>query len=150
MAKKFNRAKPGESLKTLKGDVASLEKLKGKVVIVCFWRSWIEPCKNEMAMLNALQKEWGEKGLVIVAISNEEPQVQEQVADEAKASYTLLRQVGPLPAPMENVRAFPTKFILDKDGKVVKRLVAEREKAELEALVKPLIEGKKSREPEVF
>jgi thiol-disulfide isomerase/thioredoxin len=149
MSAKFGRPKPGESLRTLKGDVASLDKLKGKVVIVCFWRSWVDPCKQEVPTLIELAKEHGEKGLVVVGISNEPVEVQEQIADELKVSYLLLRETGPLPAPMENVRAFPTKFILDRDGKCVKKLVAARDKAELEAIVLPLLSGKKS-EPEVF
>lgn len=151
MAKRFGRALPGEALTTLKGDVASLEKLKGKVVLVCFWRSWVEPCKTEMAALNALQKAWAEKGLVIVGISSEEAAVQEQVADENKVAYTLLREAGPLPAPMENVRAFPTKFVLDREGKVVKRFLGAREQAELETILEPFLEAtKKKPEPEVF
>ncbi len=146
LAKAFGKAPPEEALVTLKGDVASLDKLKGKVVIVDFWRTWCEPCKVEIPTLVAMEKDLGSKGLVVVGISNEPVPLQEQLADELKINYTLLRQQGALPAPFENVRAFPTKFILDKDGKVVKKLIGQRDRAELEAIVLPLLGGEGPKE----
>ena len=139
VAKAFSKAKPGETLVTLKGEVASLEKLRGKVVILDFWRTWCEPCKQEIPHLVALEKEYGARGLVVIGVSNEPVPLQEQLADELKVNYMLLRQVGPLPAPYENVRAFPTVFVLDQEGKVVKKLVGARDRTELEELVKPLL-----------
>lgn len=156
MAKAFPKARPGETLVTLKGERASLDRLKGKVVIVYFWRTWVEPCKEEIPQLVALEKELGPKGLAVVGISNESAPTQEQLADELKINFTLLRQTGPLEAPFENVKAFPTKYILDRDGKVVKKLVGARERDELAELVRPLLEGgggKKDggkKEPQVF
>ncbi|MBI3725773.1 redoxin family protein [bacterium] len=138
-ARAFAKPRPGETLLTLKGEVASLEKLKGKVVLLDFWRTWCDPCKQEIPHLIALDKEYGAKGVVVVGVSNEPVPLQEQVADELKVSYLLLRQVGPLPAPFENVRAFPTLFILDQEGKVVKKLVGARERAEIEEALKPLL-----------
>jgi thiol-disulfide isomerase/thioredoxin len=151
MTRAFMKAKPGESLLTLKGEVASLEKLRGKVVVLDFWRTWCEPCKQEIPGLAALEREYSARGVVVVGVSNEPVPAQEQLADELKINYMLLRQVGPLPQPYDNVRAFPTVFILDAEGKVVKKLVGAREKSEIEDAVKPLLAPeKKKEEPQVF
>jgi thiol-disulfide isomerase/thioredoxin len=139
MTKAFTKAGPGESLVTLKGEVASLEKLRGKVVILAFWRTWCEPAKQVVPALAGLQSDWGARGLVVVGISNEPVPSQEQLADELKINYMLLRQVGPLPKPYDHVAAFPTIFVLDGEGKVVKKLVGARDRAEIEEVVKSLL-----------
>ena len=151
MAKTFAKPAPGQSLVTLKGEPASLDKLRGKVVVLDFWRTWCEPCKQHIPGLIALSDQYAAQGLVVVGVSNEPVKLQETLADELKMNYTLLRQVGDMPAPFENVKAFPTTVILDREGKVVKKLVGARDKAELEALVKPLlVPEKKESEPQVF
>ena len=48
--------------------------LKGKIVIVDFWASWCGPCKESFPAMNELQKQYGDKGLIIVAINEDEEQ----------------------------------------------------------------------------
>ncbi|MGH9791531.1 MAG: TlpA family protein disulfide reductase, partial [Candidatus Acidiferrales bacterium] len=45
---------------------ASVEKLKGKPVLLFFWAHWCGDCKRQGPVLARLQKEYGGKGLVIV------------------------------------------------------------------------------------
>jgi len=150
MARAFPKEPEGPPLVTLKGDPAPLEKLKGKVVIVDIWRTWCRPCTSSIPNLVELQKEYGPRGLVVVGISSEPAELQEKTADQLKITYTLLRQVGPLPkAVFGEVRdVFPTIFILDREGKVVKKLVGARDKEELEALIKPLLGPEPAKPPE--
>ena len=42
---------------------------KGKVVLVNVWATWCEPCRVEMPSIEKLHKEYGPKGLKIVAVS---------------------------------------------------------------------------------
>ncbi|HVY60832.1 MAG TPA: redoxin domain-containing protein [Planctomycetota bacterium] len=149
MTRAFMKAKPGEALLTLKGEVASLDKLRGKVVILDFWRTWCEPAKQEIAALAELEREQSAHGLAVVGISNEPVPTQEQLADDLKINFLLLRQVGPLPQPYDNVRAFPTLFVLDTEGKVVKKLVGAKTKAEIEEAIQPLL-PKEKKESQVF
>ena len=66
--------------------------LKGKVVIVDFWASWCGPCKESFPAMNDLQKKYGDKGLVIVAVNEDEEKSDMQDFLKANAaSFTVLR-----------------------------------------------------------
>src|SRR5258707_3910598 len=46
-----------------------LEKYRGKPVLVNFWATWCEPCRDEYPMLNELAKQYAPQGLKVVGVS---------------------------------------------------------------------------------
>ena len=46
-----------------------LQQHRGKPLLVTFWATWCEPCRDEYPMLNQLAKEYEPKGLRVVGIS---------------------------------------------------------------------------------
>lgn len=52
---------------SLSGKAASLERLKGKPVLLFLWAHWCPDCKQQAAVLTRLREEYGSKGLVILA-----------------------------------------------------------------------------------
>ncbi len=46
-----------------------LEQYKGKPLLVTFWATWCEPCRDEYPMLNELAKQYAPQGLKVVGIS---------------------------------------------------------------------------------
>ena len=56
------------------GEEISLSQFAGQPVLVVFWATWCPHCLNEMPALNELQKNYGEKGLVLLAINVGESQ----------------------------------------------------------------------------
>jgi thiol-disulfide isomerase/thioredoxin len=45
-----------------------LEQYKGKPLLVTFWATWCEPCRDEYPMLNELAKQYAPQGLKVVGI----------------------------------------------------------------------------------
>lgn len=64
--------KPGFSLKDADGTETSLEKLRGRPVLVHFFATWCEPCREELPALDRLARR-AEGRLSVVAISVAEP-----------------------------------------------------------------------------
>ncbi|MFC1707345.1 redoxin domain-containing protein [Planctomycetota bacterium] len=156
----FHPEPGGPALRTFRGEPASLDKLRGKVVVLFFWRTYSEPCRNAIPHLIRLQRDHGPRGLVVVGISNEEVETLEATADELKISYTLLRQVGSLPRPFGSVHIFPTLFVLDRGGRVAERLIGLKDRGDLDRVLEPLLRPgeqppekprkPKAKEPQLF
>ena len=46
-----------------------LERYRGKPLLVNFWATWCEPCRDEYPMLNELAKQYAPQGLKVVGVS---------------------------------------------------------------------------------
>ncbi|MGA3177350.1 MAG: TlpA disulfide reductase family protein [Candidatus Acidiferrum sp.] len=46
-----------------------LQQYKGKPLLVNFWATWCEPCRDEYPMLNELAKQYAPKGLQVVGVN---------------------------------------------------------------------------------
>lgn len=76
---------PEVRLVNLEGQPVRLSSLQGKAVVLNFWATWCPPCRRGMPLLDSVQTEFKDRGLVIVGVDlNEAPQT---VA-------TYIRQVG--------------------------------------------------------
>jgi peroxiredoxin len=132
----FTRVKnPSEpfrfSYPDLNGTVVSNtdERFRNKVVLVSITGSWCPNCHDEAPFLSELYRTYHAKGLEIVALGFEEPdQLKNPVRPKAFVKqfgieYPFLLVGEPEEAPAkisqaENLNAFPTTFVLGRDGRV--------------------------------
>ena len=105
----------------------SLADYKGQVVLLNLWATWCGPCRSEMPSLEKLQQELGPKGLKIVAVSVDNPGMEEAIRDFRK-EFGLTFEI--LYAPDGKIRddyqatGFPETFIIGRDGVIRKRVIA--------------------------
>ena len=72
----------------------------------------------EIPHLIELRNTVSKDNLAILAISNERPDVVKQFVAQAKMNYTILLDPGVLPTPYNSVRAIPSSFFIDSEGKI--------------------------------
>ncbi|MDB6125153.1 MAG: Redoxin domain protein [Pedosphaera sp.] len=96
-----------------------LPEWKGKIVLVDFWASWCGPCKQSFPTMNELQKRYGEKGFVVIAINvDENSKDYEAFLRKMPAEFAVLRDSKQKLVAAVNAATMPTSFLLDTQGKV--------------------------------
>ena len=50
-----------------------LSDLKGRAVVLNFWAIWCPPCRREMPLLDAVNREYGPQGVMVIGIDVGEP-----------------------------------------------------------------------------
>lgn len=108
---------PNFSLQSLEGQSMTLADLKGKGVILNFWGSWCEPCRNEMP---DLEKAWlanKDQNIVIVGVNVGESEVSaEQFVRQVKTTFPILMDKQKEVTKVYNIGRMPTTFYIDQDG----------------------------------
>jgi peroxiredoxin len=129
------REKPDFKLMALDGKSWTLRQLKGNVVVVNFWATWCPPCRKEMPDLDAIYKENHSKGLVILAISDEERGKVEAFLKEHPVSYPVLLDPGRKVNDLFVVRGIPKTFVYDRSGHLAAQSIDMRTKVQFMAML---------------
>ncbi len=120
------------TLKDQYGNMHTLSDYKGKVVFLNFWATWCPPCNKELPDIEELYKEYNlnKDEVVFLGITNpssEEYPNNQDVGKEEIISFledkkytfpTLFDETGEV-LQSYNISAFPTTFMIDKEGNIV-------------------------------
>jgi peroxiredoxin len=125
------------TLTDLNGTKWTLKSLRGKIVLVNFWATWCPPCLKEMPDLNAIYQRFKDRGLVILAISDEEAKVVEPfIATKQKVTYPVLLDPGGKVTKQFRVDGIPKTFIYGREGKLAAQSIDMRTMEQFLALLK--------------
>ena len=110
------------------GNTHTLSDYKGKVIFLNFWATWCGPCRNEMPDIQKLYDEYSAQGedaeVVILGIAGPgigQEESAEEIADfmtENGYTYPVLMDTSGEMFTQYGISAFPTTFMIDKDGNV--------------------------------
>lgn len=125
------------------GGAVSFDRERGSVTLVNFWATWCAPCKKELPDLVELSRTYADRGFRVIGVATDRtPNAAELVADFLR-SYAIPYQNVLSTQEMEdafgNVRAMPTSILVDRDGRIVQTIVGIRSRAQLEAIITPLL-----------
>jgi peroxiredoxin len=132
---------PELTLNDTDGISRSLADYRGQVVLVNLWATWCPPCKEEMPTLEAFYQEQKDKGFVIIAINDGDPQA--DVLEFVK-EYELSFPIWLDPTYIATEQAFhtknlPTSFVIDRTGTIRLAWVGGISAKMLDQHLRPLI-----------
>ena len=112
---------PDWSLPTMAGGTVRLADLRGKIVLVDFFYKSCAPCCAALPILQSLHEKFKDRGVVVVGIDPYDDPAKDEMAtflSKRGITYMVLFSDHEL-SKAYRVHAFPTLFILDRDGKIV-------------------------------
>jgi peroxiredoxin/outer membrane lipoprotein-sorting protein len=113
---------PDFTLPDAGGHPVHLRDLRGKVVVVDFWATWCGPCRAQMPLLQQMQSELAGKGLVVLGLDvGEDAGKVTEFATRQSYTFTLLLGAEPDVSARYYVEAYPTTFVVDRQGRIAFR-----------------------------
>ena len=119
---------PDFTLESLDGTERSLSSYRGSVVFLNFWAVWCGPCRVEMPSMHRLHQAVNDERFVILAVNlREDPQTVRKFAKELGLSFPILLDPRGITGLTYGLRAIPTTYLVDKQGRLTARLIGSRE-----------------------
>jgi thiol-disulfide isomerase/thioredoxin len=115
--------------------------LMGRVTIVNFWATWCIPCIAENMVFNDLMKKYKKDGLTIVSVSIDvhSQAVLHAFAEQFKMNYPVTMTNPEIASAFRVGDTVPLTFMLDQQGRIVRKYVGYTKKEELEKELRPLL-----------
>jgi thiol-disulfide isomerase/thioredoxin len=110
------------------GNDHTLADFAGKALVVNFWATWCAPCVKEMPTLDALQAQFGDKGIQVLAISQDREGAQVAKPFKEKNGWNDLALYTEAAGKFQrdaDLNGLPTTIILNKAGQEVGRVEGE-------------------------
>ncbi len=128
----------------LAGKKTTTNELRGKVVIVNFWATSCVSCVREMPQMVDTYNKFKGQGLefVAVAMKYDPPNYVINFTETRKLPFTVaLDSGGDIAKAFNDVTMTPTTFVIDKQGRIIKRYVGEPDFAAFQLILKEALAG---------
>lgn len=132
---------PEFKVTTTDGETLRLSDLRGKYVMIDFWSSWCPPCRAEAPVLVEAYDKWSERGVEFVGISiwdNERAVV--PFMESRGITYPVAIDDGTLTVEF-GVQGIPEKFLLDRNGEIVRKVIGPNTQRSLDDILADLSES---------
>lgn len=117
---------PALALKDLQGRVHDLAAYRGKVVLVNFWATWCEPCRDEMPAIEKLKARFAGRPFVVLAVNVDEPASRiRSFLTQVPLSFLVLLDQERTFTKAWNVRVLPATFVVEPGGGIRYSVVGE-------------------------
>ena len=126
---------PALALKDLSGRTHTLGEYRGKVVLINFWATWCEPCRDEMPSMRVLRDRLAGRPFDVLAVNYGEAasRVRDFLQRE-RLDLSALLDPNRDTARAWRVRVLPGSFLVDGDGRVRYSVIGELDWASEEAV----------------
>jgi thiol-disulfide isomerase/thioredoxin len=132
----------------------TLQELRGRVVLIEFWTFGCYNCRNTLPSVKSWDARYHDKGLTVVGVHSPELENEKQLENVRREvaslgiRYPVVTDNDYATWKAYNVEAWPTIFLLDKDGRVRWSHVGEGAYDQTEQLIQKLLAEVNKQSPE--
>src|SRR6185437_8600969 len=104
----------------------TLADYKGKVLILNVWATWCVPCQKEIPSLEALYREYGSKGLNLVAVSVDQGVSEDSIrkfANHYGVTFEILHDPAGDIERIYQTTGYPETFVIGPEGTIRKKWI---------------------------
>lgn len=115
---------PDFTFTTFEGETISLADLKGKGVVLNFWASWCDPCRDEAELLETAWRREQENGIVFIGLDylDQEPAAKAYL-DEFDISYPNGPDLQSQAARRYGIKGVPETYFITPEGEIVQAVI---------------------------
>jgi peroxiredoxin len=119
-------APPPLELRDTAGKVHRLADYRGQVVLVNFWATWCEPCRDEMPSMQKLRERLAGKPFAILAVNHGESAAQvDAFLKKLPLEFTVLLDPFNEVTRVWKPRILPASYLIGRDGRLRYTVVGE-------------------------
>lgn len=111
----------------------------GGYVVVNFFASWCDPCREEAPLLNRLQRRLAGKGTIVGVAWNDTVEDARAFVREHDMRFPILRDVDGAFAQAYGVKGMPETFVIDPQGRIVALRRSQLTPQSIAAAIDPLL-----------
>jgi peroxiredoxin len=134
-----NKKVPEIKVTSITGQAFMLYQVKNNFTIINFWATDCPGCIKEMPSLVDTYNQFRGQGLEIIAISMsyDPPNQVLNFTQKNKIPFPVVLDVdGQIARSFENIRLTPTSILVDRNGKIIDKVIGELDFNKLNALLK--------------
>jgi peroxiredoxin len=137
---------PDFTLPDLSGNPLTLSSYRGKVVLLDFWATWCDPCRDEIPRFVELQEKYRDRGLQIVGVSMDDtPEPVREFQEKFKMNYVIVMGNAKLGELYGGILGLPVAFLIGPDGRIHSKRFGATDASVFEEEIVSLLRAKAGR-----
>jgi cytochrome c biogenesis protein CcmG, thiol:disulfide interchange protein DsbE len=133
---------PEFSLPALTGQTLDLSAYRGKVVLLDFWATWCDPCREEIPHFVELQAQYRDQGLQVIGISMDDaPEPVRDFYQRFHMNYPVAMGNAKIGELYGGVLGLPITFLIDRNGRIEGKHIGAANVLVLEREIKALLQA---------